>query len=272
MGRRETGLITSVQNPRIKAAARLRDSRARRKAGRFLIDGAREISRAIGAGVTVHEAFICPELCDSPERQEAARLAEESAAETFHVTPAVFAKLAFGDREEGTVLVAATPQRTLADLQLPANPLIAVLEGVEKPGNFGAVLRTADAAGVSAVIAADGSHDVYNPNVIRASLGAVFTLPVCAADSSTTLDRLRSQRIAIYAARVGAGRLYTDADFRGPAAIILGSEAHGLSEVWRGDDITSIELPMHGVVDSLNVSAAAAVLVYEALRQRTAAE
>jgi RNA methyltransferase, TrmH family len=260
-------LITSLQNPRVKDAARLRDARARRKSGRFLIDGAREIVRAIGAGIEAREAFICPELCDSSEREDAARVAENAAAEVFQVTPAVFGKLAFGDRQEGTILIAAAPHRTLADLRLPANPLVAVLEGVEKPGNFGAVLRSADAAGVSAVIAA-GQHDLYNPNAIRASLGAVFTVPICAADGEETRDWLRSQGLAIYAARVGGGRRYTDADFRRPAAIILGSEAHGLSDLWRGDDIAAVELPMHGAVDSLNVSAAAAVLFYEAVRQR----
>lgn len=261
--------ITSTQNPRLKAAARLRDAKTRRKTGRFLIDGAREISRAIEAGVEIAEAFVCPELCDTAERQETVRRVCEAARECFHVSPAAFAKLAFGERAEGVVAVGVTPQRTLADVRLPDNPFVAVVEGVEKPGNLGAILRTADAAGVSAVIAADSGSDLYNPNAIRASLGAIFTLPVCSAESREVRTWLREQRIPIYAARVGGGKLYTQVDFSGPAAIVLGSESQGLSELWRGDDVTNVELPMRGVVDSLNVSVAAAVFFYEVLRQRT---
>jgi TrmH family RNA methyltransferase len=198
-------------------------------------------------------------------------LAAAAAGSVLHVTPEVFAKIAFGERAEGTLLVAKVPQRKLEELVLPANPLVAVVEGIEKPGNFGAVLRSADGAGVSAAIAADGGHDLYNPNAIRASLGAIFTLPVCAAASDETLAWLRSQGIAIYAARPGGGKVYHEADFTRPAAIVLGSEAHGLSDVWTGDGVTAIALPMRGMVDSLNVSAAAAVLFYEAQRQRSAA-
>jgi TrmH family RNA methyltransferase len=262
--------ITSVQNPRVKAAVRLRDGKARRESGLFLVEGTRETVRAIRAGIAVDEAFICLELCVTPDRQEAAELAAAAAANVLHVTPEVFSKLSFGDRAEGTLLVAAAPQRTLDDMTLPQNPLVAVLEGIEKPGNFGAVLRSADGAGVSAVIAADGGHDLYNPNAIRASLGAIFTLPVCAATSRDTLAWLRSRELAIYAARPSGGTLYYQVDFTRSAGIVLGSEAHGLSDTWLASDITSIELPMQGVVDSLNVSAAAAVLFYEAQRQRAA--
>jgi TrmH family RNA methyltransferase len=148
-------------------------------------------------------------------------------------------------------------------------PLIAVLVGIEKPGNVGAVLRTADAAGVGALIVADGGTDLYNPNAIRASLGAIFTLPVCAATSVQAIAWLRSNQCQIVAARVDGSTPYTQIDFRGPTAIVLGGEAHGLSDQWRGDDITAVSLPMLGRVDSLNVSATAAVLFYEALRQRT---
>ncbi len=261
--------ITSTHNPRLKAAARLRDGKTRRKTGRFLIDGAREITRAVGAGVEIAEVFVCPDLCTTAERQEAARLACESAPEWFRVPPDVFAKLAFGERAEGAVAVAVAPRRTLDDLRLPDPPLVAVVEGIEKPGNLGAILRSADAAGVSAVIAANGGHDLYNPNAIRASLGAIFTLPVCVAESSEALAWLRARGISIFAARVGEGRSYTNVDFTRPAALVLGSESHGLSDVWRGQDVVSVELPMRGVVDSLNVSAAAAVFFYEALRQRS---
>jgi TrmH family RNA methyltransferase len=261
--------ITSAHNPRIKAAVRLRDSKERRKTGRFLIDGGKEILRAIRAGIQVAQAFVCHELCTTAERKEAAQLAMAASLETYHVSAEVFSKLAFGGRAEGVVIVAVAPRRNLEQLVLPENPLVAVLEGVEKPGNLGAVLRSADGAGFSAVVAADSGHDLYNPNAIRASLGAIFTLPVCVAGSPATLNWLRARKLTIYAARVGAGRLYTEAEFTRPAAILLGSEAHGLTEFWRGEDIYDIELPMRGSVDSLNVSAAAAILFYEAQRQRT---
>ncbi len=161
------------------------------------------------------------------------------------------------------------PCAALADLKLPDSALVAVLAGVEKPGNVGAVLRSADAAGASAVIAADAGTDLYNPNCIRASLGTVFTLPVCAASEVETLAYLRRERLAIYAARLDDTAIdYRQVQFAPRAAIVLGSEAVGLSDAWRGADIQAVKLPMLGVADSLNVSATAAVLFYEALRQR----
>jgi TrmH family RNA methyltransferase len=160
------------------------------------------------------------------------------------------------------------PQPKLADLELPETPLVVVLEGVEKPGNVGAVLRSADAAGVSALIVADAGTDLFNPNAIRASLGAIFSVPTCAATSAETLDWLRRQKLSIHAARVDGSVLYTEADYRGGCALVLGAESSGLSPTWAADDISPIRLPMFGQVDSLNVSSTAAVLFYEALRQR----
>jgi TrmH family RNA methyltransferase len=200
----------------------------------------------------------------------------------------VFAKLAFGARAEGVVGVARTPDTSLATLtrHLDEGPgvLIAVLEGVEKPGNLGAVLRSADAAGVSALIVADGGTDLYNPAAIRASLGTIFTVPVCAVSSQDAIAWLHARNLAIYAARLDAALTYTEADFTRPCAIVLGSEASGLTERWGAPEptksphatstastITPIRIPMRGVADSLNVSAAAAVLFYEAMRQRVVA-
>jgi TrmH family RNA methyltransferase len=154
----------------------------------------------------------------------------------------------------------------------PQNPLVAVLEGIEKPGNVGAVLRSADAAGLSAVIVAAPRTDLYNPNAIRASLGTIFTMRVCEAASSEALAWLRQRKFTILAARVDGSVSYTEADYRGPTAIVLGSEAEGLSPMWTGDDIAAVRLPMLGAADSLNISATAAVLFYEAMRQRGAAE
>ncbi len=260
--------ITSPQNPRVKEAARLRDRRHRDKQGRIIIDGTRELARAVAAGAEMLEIFVCEPLCTDAQSQRLLGSLPESGAEILQVTEPVFEKLAFGRRAEGVLGVATMPRPTLADLRLPERPLVAVLEGLEKPGNVGAVLRSADAAGVSAVIVADARTDLYNPNAIRASLGTIFTMPVCAAGSAETLAWLRRRHLAVYAARVDASMPYTEVDYGSPAAVVLGSEAEGLSDVWTADAVTPIHLPMLGVADSLNVSAAAAVLFYEALRQR----
>jgi TrmH family RNA methyltransferase len=262
-------IITSLQNPRVKAAVRLRDRRHREKQGRIRMDGARELLRAIRAGVTLVEVFVCKPLCQSDDAGQVLAELSECGVEILEVAEPVFEKLAFGDRAEGVVGVAETPKPTLSDLTLPQNPLVAVLEGVEKPGNVGAVLRTADAAGVSALVVAGGRTDLYNPNAIRASLGTIFTMPVCTATAEETLDWLRGHELAIYAARVDGSVLYTEVDYRPPTAIVLGSEAEGLTTAWTAADVTSIRLPMRGVADSLNVSATAAVLFYEAFRQRS---
>jgi RNA methyltransferase, TrmH family len=262
-------MITSLQNARVKEAIGLRDGRRRRRQGLFLIDGDREISRAIDAGIELEEVFVCLALCGGDDA-ECGRLLHRLATmpvRQIEVSSAVFERLAFGQRTEGIVAVARRPRTALDDLRLPVRPLVAVLEGVEKPGNIGAVLRSADAAGVSALIVADGATDLYNPNTIRASLGTIFTVPVRAAPAAAVRDWLSSRRIPIFAARVDATTAYTDVDFTGPAAIVLGSEAAGLSSTWIAD-ATPIQLPMHGVADSLNVSATAAVLFYEAIRQR----
>jgi len=263
-----TAPITSPQNPRVKAAVRLRDRRHREKQGRIRIDGARELHRAIRAGVTPIEVFVCESLCTDDEGRRALASVAACRAEVIPVSEPVFAKLAFGDRADGLLGVAPVPTTTLADCTLPENPLVAVLEGIEKPGNVGAVVRSADAAGVAALVVADGRTDLFNPNAIRASLGTIFTLPVRTATAAATREWLRERGLTIYAARVDGSVEYTDADFRGPAALVLGSEAEGLTGVWRDDDVVPIRLPMLGAADSLNVSAAAAVLFYEALRQR----
>ncbi len=261
-------IITSLQNPRVKAAAKLRDARQRTRHCRFLIDGVRELQRAVDAGVTLVEVFVCPALVASPEALALVAMLRGTQIDVVDVTPNVFEKLAYGDRAEGLLAVARTPRRSLADLKLPKTPLVCVLEGVEKPGNFGAVLRSADASGVSAVIVAAGRTDLYNPNAIRASLGTIFTVPTCAAPTTEVVAWLRERKLTIYAARLDATIDYTAADFTKPCAIVLGSEAVGLSDAWSNEHVQAIKIPMLGTADSLNVSAAAAVLFYEALRQR----
>lgn len=263
-------LITSRQNPRVKDAALLRNSRERQRRAQFLIDGAREITRAIEASVPVVQAFVCDELCTSDESRRAVELVESTSAEVFRITPEVNEKLAFGERNDGVVAVAETIRRGLADLQLTERPIVAVLEGIEKPGNLGAILRSADAAGVDAVVVADGRTDLFNPNTIRASLGTVFRANVCEASSANVIEWLTEKGLPIIAARPDAEKLYTEVELCGGAAIVLGSEAVGLTNAWRAANMTAVRLPMHGIADSLNVSTTAAVLFYEALRQRMA--
>jgi TrmH family RNA methyltransferase len=265
---REPTHITSRQNPRVKDAARLRDARERQHSGRFIIDGAREIVRALEAGVRPVEAFLCKKLCTSANSRDAEAAVRRTNAEVFEVSPEVFEKLAFGDRHDGVIVVAEQVKRGLDNITLPAAAIVTVIEGVEKPGNVGAILRSADAAGIDAVIVADGHTDLYNPNTVRASLGTVFRTNVYEATTAETIAWLRMQGLPIIAAKPDATKLYTEIDYRTGAAIILGSEATGLSDAWHAADITPVRLPMRGIADSLNVSTTAAVLFYEALRQR----
>ena len=188
------------------------------------------------------------------------------------MSEAVIGKLAFGDRSDGVVAIVRSPSTSLEALiaALPAEPLVVVVEGVEKPGNLGAILRTADGAGADAVIAADARTDLFNPNAIRASLGTIFALPVAAGPSEAVLDALAGRGVRLVSARVDAERAYTDADLRGPLGLVLGSEAEGLRSAWDDPRVEPVRIPMRGAADSLNVSVAAAVLLYEAVRQRSA--
>lgn len=268
-----TPLITSRHNPRVKEAVRLREGRERRKTGRHLIDGEREIRRAIEAGVRPLTAFVCEPGTRGGEKRFLEPFLEGKGAEILPVTAEVFEKLCFGEREQaGILVVAETPRRGLAELagQLSSAPLLAVIEGVEKPGNVGAILRSADAAGVDGVIVADGATDLFNPNTIRASLGTVFKANVVEATSAESVAWLRERGVRAVAARPEATVDYTSADFRGGVALVLGSESEGVSEAWRGAEIEAVRLPMCGIADSLNVSTTAAVLFYEAVRQRGA--
>ncbi len=221
------------------------------------------------AGVRLVEVFFCEALLSGDDARPLLVELAQTGCAVLPVSEKVFQKLAFGQRAEGLLAVAETPRPGLSSLVLPENGLVAVLEGVEKPGNVGAVLRSADAAGVSAVLIADGRTDLYNPNAIRASLGTIFTMPLGEATGGDVREWLREQKCAIVAARVDGALPYTAVDYRGPTAIVLGSEAAGLSPLWNGPDIQAVRLPMLGAADSLNVSVTAAVLFYEALRQRS---
>ncbi|TWT88836.1 23S rRNA (guanosine-2'-O-)-methyltransferase RlmB [Pseudobythopirellula maris] len=264
-------LITSRHNPRLKEAAKLRDARERRRTGRFLVDGARETLRALAAGAEPVEAFVSEGLDDALTTEALAEL-ERRSTPLSPVAPEAFAKLAYGQRETGLVLVATAPKRSLGDLKLPADPLVVVLEGVEKPGNLGAILRTADGAGVDAVVVADPRTDLMNPNTIRASVGAVFKQNIAVATTEETIAWLAGRGLRTLVTRPEAAERYDRTDLAGGVALVLGSEAHGLSDAWERSalKLTALSLPMAGVADSLNVSAAAAVLLYEARRQRDA--
>lgn len=267
--RDDRALIDSPANPRIRAAVALRERRDRDATGLTLVDGGREARRAIDAGIEVETAFVCAALLTSDDARGAvnALARAQGRRELVAVGGRAFEKLAYGDRSDGIVLVVRPRVRTLADLDLPDEPLVVITEDVEKPGNVGAILRSADGAGAHAVIAVGGT-DLFNPNVIRASVGTVFSVPVVAAPVDEVATWLRARGLRIVATRVDSPTLHVDADLRGPLALVLGNEAEGLSAAWQGDGVTSIRLPMEGVADSLNVSAAAAILLYEAWRQR----
>ncbi len=259
--------ITSLQNRRVKDAIKLRDHRGRAKQRRFLIHGMRELTHAVRSGIACREAFVCDELLGQSTLQLIPTLVQQG-CELLRVSKAVWEKLTYGNRQSGLLVVAETPAIGLERLCVPEQALVIILEGVEKPGNIGAVIRSADGAGGSAMILADGGGDLFNPNTIRASLGTVFCLPIAAAPCQQVLAWLRQQNFTIYAALIGGRQRYSEVDFRGRTAIALGSEASGLSPLWQAGDVQPIQIPMHGTADSLNVSAAAAVLLYEAARQR----
>jgi TrmH family RNA methyltransferase len=266
--------ITSLQNPRIKQAIKLRDRHGRDDQQRIIIDGRREIERALAAGVQVTELFIEPDVLPPDLERKFVRATRDCNGDVLDVTAPVMQKLAFGERHEGIVATAKTPPADLVSFakllgKRTAPPLLAIVEGLEKPGNLGAILRTADAAGVAGLIVCAGRTDLYNPNAIRASLGAIFTVPVAAASRAETIAFLRERQLKIFAARVDGAVDYAAVDYRSPCAIVLGSEAEGLTRDWHAADVQAVRLPMRGQVDSLNVSATAAVLFYEALRQRT---
>jgi RNA methyltransferase, TrmH family len=260
--------LASPSNPRIKSVARLRDRRHRESTGLTLVDGAREVRRALGSTVEVVEAFVCEPMLAGPDARAALDALSARDVPVTTTTEAAFAKIAFGDRADGLVAVIRAPGTRLEDLALPPDPMLVVVESVEKPGNLGAVLRSVDGAGADALIAASPRTDLTNPNAIRASAGTIFSIPIAAAPTPDVLYWLRKRSIRIVAARVDADRLYSDADLTGPIALAFGSEAGGLTDAWDADDVEAVHIPMRGIADSLNVSVSAAVVLYEARWQR----
>ncbi len=236
-------------------------SKERRQRGVFVVEGLKETLRCAESGYRVEEIFFCPDLLDIS-------LVEGLCGNVTAVSRNVYAKLAYRDSTEGVMAVVKERRLALSDIRLSENPLIAVLESVEKPGNLGAVLRTADACSLDAVLVCDPLTDIYNPNVIRASLGGVFTTQVAVCTSEDAIRWLKAGRISIFTAQLQDSLPYYDTDFRGPSAIVMGTEHDGLTDIWRKAADRHIRIPMLGRLDSLNVSVSTAVLCYEALRQR----
>lgn len=259
--------ISSNTNPRIKDAIALQDKSAlRRKSGRFVIEGIRETEQALAAGIRLQALFFTSQLQNS--RPDLLRTAEKSGAVLCLIHETVYRKLAYRESTEGLIAIAYSPTRTLQDLTLAEKPLILVLEAVEKPGNLGAILRTADAAHVDAVLVCDPLTDIYNPNVIRSSLGGVFSVPVVACSSEEAVQWLKEHGIRIYTAQLQDSELYYQTDMQSACALVMGTEATGLTDYWRQQADAHIRIPMLGRIDSLNVSVSTAILCYEAVRQR----
>ena len=258
--------ITSIQNPRIKQILQLTKNRERREQGLVAMEGARELGLALDAGYKLETVYLCNEVFTKSEYPEIInRIDKEKIIEISHI---VFNKLAYRENSDGILALIKPKNHSLESLTLSDNPFIIVLESVEKPGNLGAILRTADAAKADAVIICDPNTDIYNPNVIRSSVGCIFTVNIGIANSGETHEWLKTKNIKSYAAELRASSWYHEKDFTKPSAIIMGTEADGLTDFWLDNADERIKIPMRGKIDSLNVSVSTAILTFEAMRQR----
>lgn len=258
-------MLTSLSNPRVKSIRQLHKSRERKKQSQFIIEGLKEIDKAITGGYKFKTVLFCPEIIDQPEVE---LIIGAQSPEIIEVNKKVFAHLAYRDDSGGLIVLAQPKENKLEQLSLGKDPLVLILEAVEKPGNLGAVLRTADAAGIDAVIISDPQIDLYNPNVIRSSIGCIFTVPLAVGDSAATIKWLKEKGISIYCAALTASVPYTEVNYSRPSAIIMGTEATGLTGQWLKQSDQNVIIPMNGVADSMNVSTSAAVILFEAIRQR----
>jgi TrmH family RNA methyltransferase len=261
-------VITSLQNPRVKDAVKLMQRPHRDETARMLIEGYREINRAVDNRHPVSALFFCRALFQGTNEEALIARCRDGGAEIFECAEAVFKKMSYRDRPEGLLAVAPQIRRGLGELRLPPDPLVVVAEAIEKPGNLGTILRCADAAGVSAVVVCDRCTDICNPNVVRASIGALFAVPVAEASSEAALEWLRANRLQILAATPHSDVEYTRADLRKGTAVVVGTEQYGLSRRWMDAADLKVRIPMLGQADSLNVAAATTILLYEAVRQR----
>lgn len=260
--------IASPQNALIKKMMQLKEKKKERvKTGTFVLEGQRELEMAIDGNYQIDSIFFYPELFSL---REVVSVIENSARkpELVEISKEVYQKLAYREKTEGVLAIARTKNHELSMLSLPNNPLILVAEAPEKPGNIGALLRTADAANLDAVIIANPKSDLYNSNIIRSSVGCVFTVPLATGKTSDIIAFLQDRNISIFAAALSAKAVYTKADFTGATALVVGTESTGLSDEWLSQADAQIIIPMEGSIDSMNVSVSAAILIFEAKRQR----
>ncbi|KRO66850.1 MAG: rRNA methyltransferase [Cryomorphaceae bacterium BACL11 MAG-121128-bin16] len=256
--------LTSLQNPFIKSLVLLKEkAKARQQTGTFLIEGQKEISLAFKGGYEIETILFYPEICSENELRK-----WSSSAELIEITKEIFEKLAYRDTTEGVIGIAKSKDLNLSKLKLSPNPLILIAEAPEKPGNIGALLRTADAAKLDAVIIANPKGDLYNPNVVRSSIGCLFTNQIATGTTSEIISFLKEHKIAIYCATLQNANSYTAEDYTIPTALVVGTEATGLSQEWRDAATKNVIIPMQGEIDSMNVSVSAAILIFEAKRQR----
>ena len=275
-----TETVTSGQNPKIKELLALQEkSRTRREKGLFVVEGRRELGHCLDAGYKARTLFVCMEIISGNELGEiigkasrAGESADDAMPNIIEVPSALYDKIAYRGGTEGIIAEVEYMDRGLDSIRLSGSPLIVVLESVEKPGNLGAVLRSADAAGADAVIICDPLTDIYNPNLIRSSIGAVFSRQIKKASSRDTIKWLKDNKISIYTAQLQDSEWYYSTDMSGGTAIVMGTESTGLTDVWRQAADAHIKIPMLGQLDSLNVSVSAAILLYEAVRQRQKAK
>lgn len=262
--------ISSLQNPRIKATRKLRERDYRVQTGTTIAEGVKELSRAVDAGLRATEIFFCPRWCPKEVAEKFAAELRVPSGGRILVNEMVYKALAFGKRHDGILAVLEVPSRSLIGLPSRQDGLYLILEGIEKPGNLGAIFRSADAAGVNGILLVDIPCDPWNPNAIRASLGTMFTVPFASAKLPEAGDWVKARQLQVVAADPKSGALLWELDFRRGTAIVLGAEHSGLSNWWAGIGSQPARVPMYGHADSLNVSVAAAIFLYEAVRQRQA--
>lgn len=269
--------ICSLQNAKIKRLVALQKKSSERRAqGVFVVEGRREITHCMHAGYQMVALYYCPEIYNDVESDTAEEdvvgllmnAHQEDAPSMYELTREVYEKVSYRTGTEGVVAEVVMPQRTLEDLTLGDAPLLMIVESVEKPGNLGAILRSADAAAATAVICCDPLTDLYNPNIIRSSIGAVFSVSTVSCSSEECIAFLKAKGIRILTAQLQDSHLYYDTDMRGATALVMGTEATGLTDIWRKAADAHIRIPMLGALDSLNVSVSAAILLFEAVRQR----
>jgi len=263
-------MITSTQNPRVKDLVRLRERRHRDRSRLFAIEGYRELGRALQAGIDIRQLYACPSLYLGSNEPALVEAIAGSGAEVVELSEAPFRKVSYRDRPEGLLAVAGQFDTGIARLDLSGEPLVLVVESIEKPGNLGTMLRTADAAGCRAVIVCEPTTDPFNPNVVRASLGTLFTVPLAVAGTRQTIDVLSAAGMATVATTPDAPRAIYDVDLTASTALVVGSEQYGLSDAWLQQASTTARIPMAGSADSLNAAMAAGVVLFEAVRQRQA--